>query len=403
MMHRTRLPIILAAAFASAALPPAAGASAVPQVSSSPARTWQVPAPGWSHANKEAGRVDDVLPVGSRVYLGGNFVEMTNHSGAVQARSYLASVSASTGALRAFHPRLNGRVYALAASPDGRYLYVGGAFTRVNGVPREHVAAFVVSTGRLASRLPDVHVSGPVLALAATSSALYIGGGFTSVAGQSRGRLAKFVLSRSGRFTLSSWAPSASNQVRAIVVDPTRSWLIAGGLFTTVDGRSENRIAAIGQGLGRLKPWASHPTADILDLRVSSGRLYAAEAGPGGTALAYDLATGRLCWYYKTDGNVQAVTTVRGYPVFGMHGDYVAPKRNQPLVESGSSPRIQRHKLFMLTPGGVLEPWNPDVSSTAGVLGVWALRAANGSLYVGGDFTAVHGVGQQRFAILRGR
>jgi hypothetical protein len=57
----------------------------------------------------------------------------------------------------------------------------------------------------------------------------------------------------------------------------------------------------------------------------------------------------------------------------------------------------------MLTPSGVLEPWNPDVSSTAGVLGVWALRGANGSVYAGGDFTAVHGVAQQRFAILRGR
>jgi hypothetical protein len=402
MTRRTRLPITIAAALASAVLPPAASASAVPNLSSSLARTWQVVAPGWTHANKEAGRVDDVLRIGSRIYLGGNFTELANHSGAVQARSYLASVS-TAGALNAFHPRLNGRVYALAASPDGRYLYVGGDFTSVNGVPRSRVAAFVLSTLRLAPRLPDTHVNGPVLALAATSSALYIGGGFTSVAGHARGRLAKFVLSRSGRFTLSTWAPKASNQVRAIVADPTRSWIIAGGLFTTVDGRSEDRIAAIGQRLGRLKPWASHPTADILDLSTSSGILYAAEAGPGGTALAYDLASGRLRWYYKTDGNVQAVTTVRGYPVFGMHGDYVAPRRNQPLVESGGSPRIQRHKLFMLTPGGVLEPWNPDVSSTAGVLGVWALRGASGSLYVGGDFTAVHGVAQQRFAIIRGR
>jgi hypothetical protein len=402
MTLRTHIAIVLHAALASAALPPAAGASAVPHVASSPARTWQVLAPGWTHANKEAGRVDDVLPLGARVYLGGNFVEVASHSGAVQARSYLASVS-KTGALGMFHPRLNGRVYALAASPDGRYLYVGGDFTRVNGVPRDHMAAFVVSTLRLASRLPDLHVSGPVLALAATSSSLYVGGSFTSVARHARGRLAKFVLSRSGRFTLSTWAPSASNQVRDIVVDAARGRIIAGGLFTTVNGQPEDRIAAIGQRLGRVKQWASHPTADILDLSLSGGRLYAAEAGPGGTALAYDLASGRRLWYYKTDGNVQAVATVRGYPVFGMHGDYVAPRRNQPLVESGSSPRIQRHKLFMLTPSGVLEPWNPDVSSTAGVLGVWALRGANGSVYAGGDFTAVHGVAQQRFAILRGR
>ena len=76
-----------------------------------------------------------------------------------------------------------------------------------------------------------------------------------------------------------------------------------------------------------------------------------------------------------TDGNVQAVACVGHRPVFGMHGDFVAPRKNQQLDEFGSSRRIQRHKLFMLTHGGVLRRWNPDVSSNAGVLGVWALAA----------------------------
>ena len=124
--------------------------------------------------------------------------------------------------------------------------------------------------------------------------------------------------------------------------------------------------------------------------------------GPGGTSLAYGLG-GHRKWYYMTDGNIQAVTCIGHRPVFGMHGDYVAPHKNQKLDEFGSSRRIQRHKLFMLTYSGVLERWNPDLSSTAGVLGVWALAAGRGNLYVGGDFTGVHGVAQQRFAILRRR
>ncbi len=32
--------------------------------------------------------------------------------------------------------------------------------------------------------------------------------------------------------------------------------------------------------------------------------------------------------------------------------------------------------------------------------GVWALAQGHGNLYVGGDFTGVHGRAQQRFAIL---
>ena len=45
--------------------------------------------------------------------------------------------------------------------------------------------------------------------------------------------------------------------------------------------------------------------------------------------------------------------------------------------------------------------WNPDLSSTAGVLGVWALCAGSGNVYVGGDFTGVHGANQQRLAIFK--
>jgi hypothetical protein len=121
--------------------------------------------------------------------------------------------------------------------------------------------------------------------------------------------------------------------------------------------------------------------------------------GPGGTALAFDLATGRQQWYYRTDGNVQAVATVGGYPVYGMHGDYVAPQANVSMSEYGTSRRISRHKVFMLSPAGVLQSWAPPLTSTQGVLGVWALRGGGGTMYVGGDFTRVDGGDQARFAI----
>ena len=121
--------------------------------------------------------------------------------------------------------------------------------------------------------------------------------------------------------------------------------------------------------------------------------------GPGGTALAFDIAGGHQQWYYKTDGNVQAVATVGGYPVYGMHGDYVAPKANVSMKEYGNSTRISRHKVFMLSPDGVLQTWAPALTSTQGVLGVWALRGGGGNMYVGGDFTRVDGGDQARFAI----
>ena len=50
------------------------------------------------------------------------------------ASTYLAEFNASTGALvTSFTPTLDGQVTALAVSPDGSTLYVGGSFTTSMG------------------------------------------------------------------------------------------------------------------------------------------------------------------------------------------------------------------------------------------------------------------------------
>jgi hypothetical protein len=367
-----------------------------------PLASWQVLAPGWTDANKELGRVDAILRVGRTVYVGGNFTVMANHSGRRAIRAHLSAVGAGRGKLRRrFHPVINGRVYSLAVSPGGRFLFVAGQFSTVGGHPRHNLAAFNLRTGRLAKKLPDLGISGPVRTVAVSASGrVYIGGTFGRVAGRRRANLAKLVL-RGNRYRLNRrWTPSTNGEVRDIVLAAKASRVVIGGGFSSVDGhRGQTSIAALGPGRGLVRPWASHPHSLILDLALCGNRIYAAEGGPGGTALAYGLA-GHLRWFYVTDGNVQAASCVSHRPVFGMHGDYVAPHRNQQMSEHGSTKRIQRHKLFMLTRRGVLQRWNPDLSSSAGVLGVWSLAAGRGNLYVGGDFTGIHGLAQQRFAIL---
>ncbi len=401
-----RIPLVRSVAAASALLATfavAQPANAAPNPAQRPLPSWQVLAPGWTDSNKELGRVNAILRVGRTVYVGGNFTVMANHAGRTVTRLHLAAVSAGTGRLRrGFHPMINGRVYSLAASPGGRFLFVAGQFTAVGDHARHNLAAFNLATGRLARKLPDLGINGTVRTVAVSRSGrLYIGGTFGRVAGRRRLNLAKLV-PRRHRYGLSlRWAPSTNGEVRDIVVARRAARVIVGGGFTSVNGlRGQTSMTALGLGRGRVLRWASHPHSLILDLALCGNRVYAAMGGPGGTALAYGLA-GHLRWYYVTDGNVQAATCVSHRPVFGMHGDYVAPRRDEAMSEHGSSRRIQRHKLFMLTRRGVLERWNPDVSSTAGVLGVWSLASGRGNLYVGGDFTGMHGVNQQRFAILR--
>jgi hypothetical protein len=379
----------------------AGATSAVPHMSAAAVQQgWQFPVPDWNSANKEAGRVDDILRVGHTVFIAGNFTTAADHNGNVQQRSYLAAEDAATGTLLSFAPVLNGRAFFLAASPDRQTLYVGGAFTTVNGEPHSRLVAFDIASGQVSPVVPNLRMNAAVKAIAAVGSDLYIGGGFTAVAGEARGRLARLSLS-GDRFVLDAgWHANASDEVRDLIADPASGRLIVAGWFKALDGATSSaHLGAVSLASGDLAAWANHPGYEILDVARSGTQLYAAMGGPGGTGLAFDVATGRQQWYYKTDGNVQAVATVGGYPVYGMHGDYVAPKANVSMKEYGTSKRIPRHKVFMLSPGGVLQTWAPPLTSNQGVLGVWALRGGGGTMYVGGDFTRVAGDDQARFAI----
>ena len=345
--------------------------------------------------------MDDVLQIGGTVFVGGNFTSSADHSGNLARRTYLASESVADGSLTSWSPTLNGRVYALAASPDDSLLYVGGSFTQVNGQPYQHLVAFDLATGQISPELPPTQISGTVKAITQVGSDLYIGGSFSKVGGQSHQRLAKLSPDSGGRLAVnSSWDAGADGDVRDLSGDQAAGRVIAAGWFNRIDGKKgQMHLASISTSTGGTLPWANHPAYPVLDIARYGTRLYAAMAGPGGTALAYDAGSGSRLWYYMTDGNVQAVTTVDGWPIFGMHGDYVAPRVNSKLSEYGKSARISRHKVFMLSPDGTLQQWAPALETNQGVLGVWSLDGSSGTLEVGGDFTKVDGAPQARFAI----
>src|SRR5690242_7946659 len=185
------LAVAAAVTMALAVATTAGATSAVPHVSAAAVQQgWQFPVPGWTKTNKEAGRVDDILRVGSVVFIAGNFVTAADHSGDVQPRTYLAAEDGTTGELLPFAPQLNGRAYFLAASPDRKTLYVGGAFTTVNGAPHSRLVAFDIASGQVSAVLPNLALNSSVKAIAATGSDLYIGGGFTTVSGEAHSRLA---------------------------------------------------------------------------------------------------------------------------------------------------------------------------------------------------------------------
>src|SRR6185437_14416075 len=93
--------------------------------------------------------------IGNTVYVGGNFSSARpagSPAGTNEvARSNIMAYNLTTGELiSSFAPRFNAQVLALAASPDGSRLYVGGAFTQYNGsTPVSRIVALNPSTGAL--------------------------------------------------------------------------------------------------------------------------------------------------------------------------------------------------------------------------------------------------------------
>ena len=178
--------------------------------------------------------------VGNTVYVGGEFTSARPAGAApgvnTVARSNLLAYDLTTGVLNtSWAPTTDGAVQSITASPDGSRIYVGGAFTKVNGLIRNRIAALNPSTGALIDAFqpkPDATVR----AIVATNSTVYFGGLFSAVGGQTRTKVASASASNGA---LLSWAPNLQGGlVRALALSPDGAKLVMGGSFTSANGSS---------------------------------------------------------------------------------------------------------------------------------------------------------------------
>ena len=185
--------------------------------------------------------------VGNTVYAAGSFSKARPAGSAVGVnevtRSNLLAYDIRTGNLTSFAPSVDGQINAVAASPDGTRLYIGGDFTSVNGTSRQRVAAFNLATGALVSSFaPTANAS--VRGVVATNSTVFFTGAFGRVSNNDRLRVA--AVSSSG--ALLPFAPVLDGgRGNDVVVSPDGSSVVVGGSFTTANGSSNP-----GYGLVRL-------------------------------------------------------------------------------------------------------------------------------------------------------
>ncbi len=257
--------VVAATAAAAAGLTPVPAGAASPGVGDGGVVANPVPAA--FTPNILDGAVESMVQVGSLMVVGGSFTQVSPTTGAgaggTVSRPYLFAFNASTGALdTAFTPSLNGEVDAIVPTADGTGVYVGGLFTKANGVSTR-LAELSLSTGASVTAFSS-SFDGPINALALTGGRLFVGGNFTSVRGVAHDGLASLnpttgavdpylTVNLTGNHNFGRVANAAEARVGAtdIAVAPDGSRLIVDGNFinaadpVNTTGYARDQIASI--------------------------------------------------------------------------------------------------------------------------------------------------------------
>lgn len=334
------------------------------------------PAKGW---RPNGGTAYAIARAGDTVFIGGSFSSMVSASGTTATRRNLAAVSASTGALLSWAPNPNGEVRALAVSPNGQTIYVGGTFTSIAGASRTNLAAVSASTGQATSFSANTNAT--VRTLVVTSGSVFVGGTFWQVRGTNRGGGAELDPTSGA---LKAWNPRTNYGIYALALAVDGSGVFIGGPFTTVSGSTHNRLAKVALGSGNRLSWTSgsscNDTANpchVFGLVATGSDLIIAMGGPGGRVVNLAASNGQQRWRTTTDGDIQTVV-VDGTKIYagGHFTDAVGGQPRAGLVAVNRSN------------GAVLSELNARV---VGGSGVWSILKDGNVLRFGGNFTTIDG------------
>jgi hypothetical protein len=329
------------------------------------------------------------------LYVGGQFTSVRPPGSPLGtgevARGRLAAFDAATGDLLPLNHTFDGTVRALAISPDGSTLYVGGSFQNVDGVGRNRLAAFDIATGNLMPWRPGANLG--VYSIEATANGVYIAGAFTRVLGTDRGRLALIAADRVG--TLQPWAPSADGTIFAMAMTKDGSRLVVGGSFNTLAGQPDHAIGSVDPSTGAFLPWAATvvPTnSTVKTIITTSDAVYVGAEGSGGGVFDGTFKTtptGDLIWINHCLGATQGLAYLNGFLYVGSHVHDCA------MTPGGFSQLPKNRGLLAeyADDGHVAGGWFPD--TTSGQIGPRTLLTDGQSLFIGGDFTKVNWTLQQ--------
>jgi fibronectin type III domain protein len=345
----------------------------------------------------QGGRVYAITRANGRIYLGGAFTQAVGPDGSTpEARPGLIAINAATGQLdRAFDAHVNGQVWALAPSPDGTTIYVGGAFTNVGGVGSKNLAAINSTTG-LAVPGWKADADQAVQGIAVSGSRVYAGGKFDTITDVSGAKTRSHLVAVNAAdgSVVTGWSASVTGgdvdcgrggvtgppYVRAITLSADGTRVLVGGCFLGLNGVFRQHMGALNPTTGALdttfRPMGGR---EVFAIASDSARVYAAQGGGGGEGTAFNPASGQIIWSVHGDGNFQGLAVMGGLVYFGGHfgGDN--------LFFDAFHRASDRNKLAAVN--AVTGAIHPFAAHTNSPLGIFVVRNSGNFLDVGGDFT----------------
>jgi hypothetical protein len=371
----------------------------------------------------KAGRVLTVAVSGGFVYLGGDFGAMSppgsKDAGGDIERQHVAALGNGGTTLADWNPNADKEVRVLLAAPDGRRIYAGGTFSRIGGKPQSRLAALDATTGALDVTFspPKVDAVVRALALSPDGRVLYVGGDFSQLTmadGSVEGRPHLAALD-AATGNLLSWLPpedaggryyghtgtrdkTRPGGVYAIAPSADGTSVHVGGTFLSFGGRSG--LVSLDASTGQPTPWQAKLDRPVFGLtRGRDGHtFYAATGGTGGRLYAFrPHGPPEGVWMIKTDGdNMAVVETETTVYLIGHYDNIVQPESDCYQYCPDGTPRAH---LSAFDRNGKIQDWAPTANTPTGP---YTAVADDQHLYVVGEFTKINGVRRVGFAAFSG-
>ena len=372
------------------------------------------------------GEVDAIVQVGDTMVVGGTFTSVTPVGGTATAKNYLFAFDINTGALRAdFNPVLNGAVNELIAGPTSDSVYVGGAFTNVNGAATSHVTLLKVTdtttpanVGKVVAPFKAAATNGVVYTLAKAGSRLIVGGNFTTAGGIAHGGIASLNATSGALDSYMNAQVSVHHNntgtgsqgpvgVRDIDVTAAGDRLVAIGNFKKVDGLVRDQVVmfSLGATTATITPdWNTNRYSPLCFSSAFDTYVRSVAFSPDGTYFVVGATgggvSGTLCdaaarfetkavgtdiqptWVDYTGGDTLWAVTVTEKAVYvGGHMRWMNNSNAADRAGAGAAPRPGLAALNTNT--GMPLSWNPGRNPRGAA--VYALYATPTGLWMGSD------------------